>query len=373
MEINEMFWNASLSDMKRGFSEDTDYFVCLLCGKRIEKGIIYPYEDRLLEASKFIQEHIIQDHKSVFEFINTQDKKLTGLSEHQNKLMELFYIGKNDSEVQSEMNIGSQSTIRNHRFALKEKEKQSKSFLVLMELLKENNKNSRTSFTSKSNTNLIENTEGVSDRERDKILEKYFIFRPSLKLKTFKMKEKNRIVVLGKIVECFETGQRYTESKVNEILSRIYENDYVAVRRSLIEYGFMERQDNGKAYWIKEVKEKEPEIKEIRKINNSVTSGVFQIRNKLNNKIFIGSCRNINSLNGIRFQLNNGNYINSGLQEDWSKFGENAFVFEILETFEEKYDAITSSREAKRLERECIKKAQPFGDKGYNKPKAIKN
>jgi hypothetical protein len=372
MNTNEIYWGASLNDMKRGFSEDSDHFICLLCGEKIEKGIIYSCYDRLLEASKYMQVHILNTHKSVFEFINSQDKKITGLSEHQSKLIGLFYSGKNDIEIQNEMKIGSQSTIRNHRFALKEKEKQAKSFLVLMELLKEKNKYISNLTTNSSNINSLEVEDVTNDQEREKILEKYFTFEPYLKLKTFKMKEKSRIVVLGKIAECFEVGRKYTEKEINEIISRIYESDYVAVRRYLIEYGFMDRQANGKAYWIKENIKMKKEIKYKIKLNDIVISGVFQIRNKINNKIFIGSCRNVKSLNGIKFQLNNGSYTNISLQKEWSEFGENEFEFEILETFEEKEDGTASSREAKKMEREWIERSQPFGDRGYNKPKVIK-
>jgi hypothetical protein len=372
MEVNEMFWNASLSDMKRGFSEDADNFICLLCGEKIEKGVIYSCDDKLFEAGKFMQAHIVKAHKSVFEFINSQDKRMTGLSEHQSKLMGLFYSGENDSEIQKEMKIGSQSTIRNHRFALREKEKQSKAFLVLMELLKENNRNTNVPNMKDSNIDSLDDNFGTIDLERDKILDKYFTFEPYLKLKTFKMKEKSRIVVLNKIAESFEVGRKYTENEINEIISRIYERDYVAVRRYLIEYGLMDRQANGKAYWIKENIIMKTEINNTSDVNSNVISGVYQIRNKINNKIFIGSCRNVKSLNGIRFQLNNGSYINASIQEEWSKLGESAFEFEILETFEEKDDATASAREAKRLERIWIEKSQPFGEKGYNRPKTTK-
>jgi hypothetical protein len=177
---------------------------------------------------------------------------------------------------------------------------------------------------------------------------------------------------LNKIAESFEVGRKYTENEINEIISRIYERDYVAVRRYLIEYGLMDRQANGKAYWIKENIIMKTEINNTSDVNSNVISGVYQIRNKINNKIFIGSCRNVKSLNGIRFQLNNGSYINASIQEEWSKLGESAFEFEILETFEEKDDATASAREAKRLERIWIEKSQPFGEKGYNRPKTTK-
>lgn len=84
--------------------------------------------------------HIEREHASVFEHLVNLDKKITGLSDHQNSLLRLFYLGKSDSEIQGELGIGSSSTIRNHRFVLREKERQAKVFLVLMELLKESNK-----------------------------------------------------------------------------------------------------------------------------------------------------------------------------------------------------------------------------------------
>lgn len=45
-----------------------------------------------------------------------------------------------EAAIQKEMGIGSASTIRNHRFALKEKERQSKVYLAMREQLKEKDK-----------------------------------------------------------------------------------------------------------------------------------------------------------------------------------------------------------------------------------------
>jgi DNA-binding CsgD family transcriptional regulator len=116
------------------------------CGKKTEKGIIYRNGETFYEAEKYIKVHIENDHGSVFEQLIGLDKKITGLSEHQSSLLKLFYQGKSDAEVQKEMGIGSGSTIRNHRFILKEKEKQAKVFLVLMELLREKIKKLQTLF-----------------------------------------------------------------------------------------------------------------------------------------------------------------------------------------------------------------------------------
>ena len=46
--------------------------------------------------------------------------------------------------------------------------------------------------------------------------------------------------------QCFEPGLRYPESRVNEILGEFHP-DYAALRRYLVENGFLDRADNH--YW----------------------------------------------------------------------------------------------------------------------------
>lgn len=134
-----------------------DYYVCLLCGEKIEKGIVYAEEGVLYEAGRYMRIHIDKVHQSVFEYLTQMDKKVTGLTEHQTSLIRLFYQGKSDGEVQKEMGIGSPSTIRNHRFALKEKERQSKVYLVMMELLKEKGKHATTFLSPPKTAKMVEN------------------------------------------------------------------------------------------------------------------------------------------------------------------------------------------------------------------------
>ncbi|MGM9458198.1 hypothetical protein ACRERF_15180, partial [Lacticaseibacillus rhamnosus] len=58
--ISELFWNASLEEIKHGYiyQEETEQYICLICGRRFDQGIIYPYEDILYEAEKFTKLHI---------------------------------------------------------------------------------------------------------------------------------------------------------------------------------------------------------------------------------------------------------------------------------------------------------------------------
>lgn len=44
----------------------------------------------------------------------------------------------------------------------------------------------------------------------------------------------------------------YTETEINRVLKRIYEEDHAAIRRALIEYGFLDRSADCRAYRVKE-------------------------------------------------------------------------------------------------------------------------
>lgn len=358
MKVSDMLLNASIEEMKKGYIEDDDSFTCLLCSKKIEKGIIYSEDNILYEAKKYMIKHIQKEHVSVFDYLAGLDKKISGISEHQCKLMKLFYEGKKDNEIQKELNIGSASTIRNHRFVLKEKERQAKIFLVMMELLKEKNKDIVSVIKPRNTARMVDDRYNITEDENLKILNKYFPDGIDGKLTTFSMQEKHKIIVLNAIIKRFDENKTYTEKEVNEILKEVYEYDYVAVRRFLIEYGFMDRKDDCSEYWVKKSKFK---------TDDKVISGVYQIKNKANGKFFITSARNISNFNGDIFQLNLGSYKNKPLQNEWKKYGEDSFEFDILQSFEESEDHPEIVKELKRLEREWILKLKPFGDKGYNK------
>lgn len=249
LDPNERFWNASIDELKQGYIDEGPVWVCLLCGKTIEKGIIYPDQDLLYESERYMTVHIRREHGSVFQYLSGLDKKLTGLTEHQNRLLQLFYQGMNDKEVQQELGIGSASTIRNHRFALKEKERQSKVLLTLMELLKEKDDHAPAFVEIPKRAKMVDERYNVTEEERQAILAKVFPEGTDGPLKTFKLKEKQKYVVLREIAARFQPDVKYTEQEINDTIGRDHP-DYVTIRRYLIEYGFLDRKDDGSEYWL---------------------------------------------------------------------------------------------------------------------------
>ena len=54
--------------------------------------------------------------------------------------------------------------------------------------------------------------------------------------------------VLDLLAQDFELGRRYTEREVNEVLAR-WHPDVAALRRHLVDFGFLDRQGGGGRYW----------------------------------------------------------------------------------------------------------------------------
>lgn len=94
----------------------------------------------------------------------------------------------------------------------------------------------------------------ITLEEQEKILRTYFKEGLEGPLHGFPSKERRKIIILKHIMKGFKSNQRYTEKEVNEILKQVFQ-DYVMLRRYLVDYGFMERTEDGLTYWVKDGKQ----------------------------------------------------------------------------------------------------------------------
>lgn len=255
MNSKKEIWNHPTDDIVKGYIETENGYECIVCGKVFEKGRIYPENELLYDACGAARGHVSSEHGDMADYILGQELGLTGLSEVQRQIMQLMSAGKNDKEIAQAVGI-AQSTVRNHRFKLREKEKQARMFLALTEALEKKTK-SRIDVSDKgaieeihSSATMIDERYGITEQERIKTINTYMDENGGLK--QFPAREKKKIILLREIMKNFKRNVEYTEIEVNRVLKRIYEEDYPSIRRALIEYGFMDRAADCSVYRVKE-------------------------------------------------------------------------------------------------------------------------
>jgi len=105
--------------------------------------------------------------------------------------------------------------------------------------------------------------------------------------------------------------------------------------------------------------------------------GVYQIRNTENGKILVGGSMDLEGMNNrLTFskQMNSNTFME--LKDDWNRYGGEAFVFEVLDRIKPREEQMNDPSELAAYKEEVetlldlwLEKLQPYGEKGYNKPK----
>lgn len=250
MEIQTLFWNAPLDDMVRGYSfqRDKSQYLCLICGKSFEEGEVFPVGERFFNAERMCARHIEESHGSVFDYLITFNKGLTGLSDQQRDVLIQLHAKQTDQQVAQALKL-TPTTIRHYRFKFREKERQAKVFLALMMSLKDSPSDALGIVEPHRSATTLDERYHITEKERKEVLSNYF--NEAGQLLQFPSKEKRKVIVLTELSKVFKAGTIYTEKEVKNLLSRIYE-DHVTLRRYLIEYGFLDRNTDGSGYWVPE-------------------------------------------------------------------------------------------------------------------------
>lgn len=98
-----------------------------------------------------------------------------------------------------------------------------------------------------------------------------------------------------------------------------------------------------------------------------IEAGVYQIKNTINNKVFLDTTKDLKTLNGKIVTLNTGVHSNKLLQKEWNEFGSEAYVIETLEVLEPNENQYVEIKdELKKLKESWLLKLQPFGERGYH-------
>lgn len=220
------------------------------------------------------------------------------------------------------------------------------------------------------------------DEYRHKVLETFFCHG---RLEKLPAQHKKRLIVLEQFALRFESGKQYTELEVNGLIRPLFD-DYCTIRRLLVDEGMVLR--DGSTYWRKETNTGQPaaapaipqapqvkrkvneraEKKRLYKQQHSPDMGVYQIRNKVNGRIFIDSSKNLEGSRTSRmFQLRMGKIVfNPELQKELNEFGASNFEFSVLEVLPKPKPGDNIEQLLTALKLHWQEKLQPFGEKGYN-------
>lgn len=254
MEHKNYIWDFSVEEIVEGYKECKDSYLCTICGKEFKKGCIFTIQDKLYDAYGAINEHHITEHGYTADYILSQESSLIGVSDVQQQILKLMSEGKDDKTISKTVGI-AQSTVRNHRFKLREKEKQAKLFLALMKSLEEKTNRAINQADTgiieeiHQSATMIDDRYSITDDDREKTIKAYTTENGALT--QFPAKEKKKIIILREIIKNFKPNQEYQENEVNKILERIY-SDFPTIRRALIEYGFLDRSADCSVYRVKE-------------------------------------------------------------------------------------------------------------------------
>lgn len=130
MEFKEL----TLEELTRGYvwSEEEQLYQCIFCGDKMEEGLIYSSRGKSVNALRAMQEHIFDEHGSVFECLLNLDKQMNGLSDAQKDVLEGLYYEKDNKAIGKEMGI-SDATVRTYKFNLQKMKRRARIFLAMME------------------------------------------------------------------------------------------------------------------------------------------------------------------------------------------------------------------------------------------------
>ena len=70
------------------------------------------------------------------------------------------------------------------------------------------------------------------------------------KLTRLPSKQKKTLVILRWLATLFEPDRFYSEAEVNAVLKAVYAEDYVSLRRDLVDMGYLHRERGGGKYWL---------------------------------------------------------------------------------------------------------------------------
>ncbi len=106
-------------------------------------------------------------------------------------------------------------------------------------------------------------------------------------------------------------------------------------------------------------------------LETKIRAGVYAIRNLVTGRVFVSGSTNVQGvLNRHRFELRQGTHRNPLLKQEWSRYGESSFTFEVLDMVKPREEvAFDVARELEDLVALWRQEIPCQGERGYEIPR----
>ncbi len=247
--MKELPADYSIQEIQEGVAAAPGGWVCLECQRRFYEGEVYPDAGRWFAAEAAAHRHAAA-HGDRLQRLLAQENRYITLTAHQKKLLCLLASGASDAQIAAETGVTA-ATVRRQRFAFREKAKRATLYLALYGLVGGAKKQREDDAFPPlhEGVKMLDERFDMTQAEYERVVKNAFESLQPPRLKALPAKEKKKLAVLYLVSGLFHTGRDYTEKEVNALLKDVHPDEYVTLRRYLIEYGFMNRVADGSRYW----------------------------------------------------------------------------------------------------------------------------
>lgn len=301
----ERLYRADDDELRRGYLREG--CACLFC-------------DETFDGPLHAQRHVESLHGGVLNALLSLDKSYTGLTEKQRALIGLWHDGLSDAQLASATGC-SESTLRNQRFQLRQREREARLFLSALKL---------------SGLSALQRPKRKKDGKGD--MARYF---QEGRLTAMPKKDSLRAQVMLHFAGLFAPGRRYSDAQVRALIEPIWP-DYALVRRYLCDNGLLHRTADGRTYWRDAPESEEPMSidKKAAKLaykQSQTPMGVYCVRDGKTGRCLLGASPNVTSVkNHFFFIMRWGNdpigpFSDPQLRADFADHPDD-FTVEVVET-----------------------------------------
>ena len=235
----------TLSEIEQGWHTTATAYICNYCGQDFQQDQVFQLHDAFYPAAEMVNRHIQSAHPDAITQLIQSSSKYNTLTNKQRDLLVAFSQGVKDATIAQDNHVAA-ATIRHQKFTFREKAKQAKLYLAIYNQVF-NNPERDTPIALPPATQANDPI-AITQRDYHQLLQKYFEPGDQLRLKRWPKQQKAILAILKRVSLEIPTTQHFTEHAINDRLVPIFD-DYVRLRRYLIDYGFLARTPDGQDYW----------------------------------------------------------------------------------------------------------------------------